>query len=221
MGSFKIAAELNNDNVKTISGSQWTDNTIIGMLKNEKYKGDYILQKYYVPQNSRGSSIKNEGEKKSYYIKDNHNGIISREDWQKVQAIMEERKKERKIGIGDTSKYKNRYPLSGMLVCPYCLKTLKRRQVHNKKIEWWCSTYMKKGKSNCKGVKVSNEEVVKKNIQEPTVVEEVIANGKKYHSYTSKKEYENGNRNAERIQIAEDGSILQGFNSSRRTAIKL
>lgn len=37
IGTFKIAKALNEDNVSTVTGSQWGDNTIIFLLKNEKY----------------------------------------------------------------------------------------------------------------------------------------------------------------------------------------
>ena len=221
LGSFKIAAALNEEGGQTVTGAQWTDGTIRSMLTNEKYKGDCILQKSYTPENVRKKSVVNRGAVQKYYIKDNHDPIISAEDWEKVQLIMEHRKKERRIGTDGTNKYQNRYPLSGMLICPHCGKTLKRRQVHNKRIEWWCSTYMKKGKSTCKGVKISDEEVSKKNITKKTVIEEVIINGEKYYSYTSKSDYDNGIRNKPSIPTDKDGGVLPSVNRPRRTAIKL
>ena len=36
IGSFKIAAKLNEEGVQTITGKKWQDTTIRGMLKNEK-----------------------------------------------------------------------------------------------------------------------------------------------------------------------------------------
>ena len=68
-------------------------------------------------------------------------------------------------------------------VLTYCGKTLRRRQVYNKKIQWLCSTYIEKGVKACKGIRIDDAELQGLNIAEQTVVEEMIRNGKKYYSY--------------------------------------
>lgn len=221
MGMFRIAAKLNSENILSVTGKKWGTSTLRGMLTNEKYKGDCHLQKYYTPENRRHSNVRNNGEVRSYYITDNHPAIVTKEDWDKAQQIMESRKAQRNIGMDGTEKHKNRYPLSGKLICPYCGKILFRKQVHNKRIEWWCSTYIKHGKSTCKGVKISDKEVSKQSITEPTVVEEVRKNGEKYYGYTSKRDFDKGIRSKPSIPEAKDGSILPRVHRSRRTAIKL
>lgn len=221
IGSFKIAAKLNEEGIQTITGKKWQDTTIRGMLKNEKYKGDCLLQKYYTPENMRGRTVRNNGEVQAYYIEENHPAIVSIEDWEEVHELMEKRKKKRKIGAGGVEKYKNRYPLSGMLICPHCGKTLRRKQVYNKRIEWWCSTYITKGKSTCKGIKIADEIASKKNITEQTVIEEVMIDGEKHYSYTSKADYDRGIRNEPDAPPTKNGSLLPRFNRQRRTAIKL
>ena len=52
------------------------------MLQNEVYKGDLILQKYYVDE---FRMRRNKGELPRYYVSDNHEAIISVEQWQAVQ----------------------------------------------------------------------------------------------------------------------------------------
>ncbi len=86
------------------------------MLCNEKYKGDFHLQKYYTPENKRNHTRKNNGEVQSYYISENHEPIVSPEVWEKVQEVREQRKRDRNIGQDSTMKFQNRYPLSGMLI---------------------------------------------------------------------------------------------------------
>lgn len=49
-GTFLIAKELNGTGIKTITGGKRDKSTILGMLKNEKYKGDFHLQKYYTSE---------------------------------------------------------------------------------------------------------------------------------------------------------------------------
>ena len=191
------------------------------MLCNEKYKGDFHLQKYYTPENKRNHTRKNNGEVQSYYISENHEPIVSPEVWEKVQEVREQRKRDRNIGQDSTMKFQNRYPLSGMLICPYCGKTLRRRQVYKKKIQWLCSTYIEKGVKACKGIRIDDAELQGLNIAEQTVVEEVIRNGKKHYSYTSKADFDCGIRNSTVSAEVEDGSVLQSVNRPRRTVIKL
>ena len=72
------------------------------MLCNEKYKGDFHLQKYYTPENKRNHTRKNNGEVQSYYISENHEPIVSPEVWKKVQEVREQRKRDRNIGQDST-----------------------------------------------------------------------------------------------------------------------
>lgn len=219
MGTFRIAKKLNEEGYKTVTGVKFTEGTVGGILKNEKYKGDYLLQKYYTPENKRNQTVLNKGEVKSYYISENHPAIISPDDWKKAQEIREKRKRVKNID-GEDGKYQRRYELSGMLICPHCSRTLRRRQVHNKRIQWICSTYIKEGKSACKGIRIDDTEACKQEIKEPTVVEEVIKNGKKHYLYTCQREF-NNQRGAEESKEKENGSLLQSVNRPRRTAIKL
>ena len=221
VGSSRIGELLDYLSVKTVTGTTWESGTINGMLCNEKYKGDFHLQKYYTPENKRNHTRKNNGEVQNYYISENHESIVSPEEWEKVQEVREQRKRDRNIGQDSTMKFQNRYPLSGMLICPYCGKTLRRRQVYNKKIQWLCSTYIEKGVKACKGIRIDDAELQELNIAEQTVVEEVIRNGKKHYSYTSKADFDCGIRNSTVSAEVEDGSVLQSVNRPRRTVIKL
>ena len=221
VGSSRIGELLDYLGVKTVTGTTWESGTINGMLCNEKYKGDFHLQKYYTPENKRNHTRKNNGEVQSYYISENHEPIVSPEVWEQVQKIREQRKRDRNIGQDNTMKFQNRYPLSGMLICPYCGKTLRRRQVYKKKIQWLCSTYIEKGVKACKGIRIDDAELQGLNITEQTVIEEVVKNGKKHYCYTSKADFDCGIRNSTVSAEIEDGSVLPSVNRPRRTVIKL
>ena len=202
-------------------GTKWQATTLMSMLENEKYKGDFHLQKYYTPENKRNHTRKNNGEVQSYYISENHEPIVSPEVWEQVQKVREQRKRDRNIGQDNTMKFQNRYPLSGMLICPHCGKTLRRRQVYKKKIQWLCSTYIEKGVKACKGIRIDDAELQGLNITEQTVIEEVVKNGKKHYGYTSKADFDCGIRNSTVSAEIEDGSVLPSVNRPRRTVIKL
>lgn len=221
VGSSRLSALLNFLGVETVTGRKWEGGTINGMLSNEKYKGDFHIQKYYTPENVRNHTRKNRGEVQSYYISENHRPIVTPEVWERAQAERERQKKNRNIGLDNTSKFQNRYPLSGMLFCPYCGKSLRRRQVYNKKIQWLCATYIEEGKQACKGIRVDDAEVSSRQITEPMVIEEAVKDGKKYYSYTRKADFDRGITSPDADESAPDGSVLPRVNRSRRTAIKL
>lgn len=220
MGMEAISKQLNSEGIPSYKNRKWTSTSIRDILKNEKYKGDFKLQKFYCIEPNK--KVRNKGDITSYYIEDDHQPIVSRNDWDKVQQIIAERRSVKSIGCGDTGKYQNRYPLSGLLICPYCGSTLKRKQVYNKRIEWWCSKSIKEGVKACKGIHVRDEDAMRHNITEPTIVKEMIVNGKKRYSYTRKSEYDiNGEKKQQGAQKGQNGSVLPSVNRYRRTAIKL
>ena len=142
-GTHKIADDLNKRKIKGQKGASWHGSTINGILKNEKYTGDVIYQKTYTDENY--NRHKNKGEEDQYKIIDNHEAIVSREDFEKVQDLI----KIRAIAKGngkDTKKYQNRYSLSGTIKCGECGSTFKRRHHYNGKdkyIAWTCSEHLK------------------------------------------------------------------------------
>ena len=223
-GGFTIAKELNAEGVPTIGGAKWHDTTILGILKNEKYKGDAILQKYYTPDHLKKCSIRNNEVIQSYYIEDNHSAIITREMWEQVQEEIKIRAEAKGNVAGDTDKYTKRYPLTGMLYCSKCGATLRRRtwnsKLNCKKIVWQCSNYIKNGKDACTGISIDDDTVSRVNIKEEIIVREEVKDGKKHYSYTRKRQQNQLSR-ANTATEKEDGSLLQSINRTIRTVIKL
>lgn len=142
-GTHKIAKDLNKRKIKEQRGARWHGSTVIGILKNEKYIGDVIYQKTYTDENY--NRHKNNGEEDQYKITDNHEAIVSREEFERVQDLI----KIRAIAKGNgesTKKYQNRYSLSGKIKCGECGSTFKRRHHYNGKdkyIAWTCSEHLK------------------------------------------------------------------------------
>ena len=46
-GSTMIARELNEQGISTIKGNPWTSSSVMGIINNEKYKGDILLGKTF------------------------------------------------------------------------------------------------------------------------------------------------------------------------------
>ena len=84
-----IADYLNKLGATTVLGNEWSSNSVKGILRNEKYCGDVILQKTYTVDYLTHKSKKNEGEVDQFYIKDHHDPIISREIWDIAQDMLD------------------------------------------------------------------------------------------------------------------------------------
>ena len=182
-GSHAIAKLLNAEGVPTVAGGKWHDTTILGILKNEKYKGDALLQKTYTPDYRTKKKKRNNGNVNTYLVRESHSPIISDDRWEEVQKELQRRR--RSIDLK-----KNKYALSGKLICSKCGSKLKRRTWNSgkpsQKIVWQCSTYIKEGKNVCEGTVIDDALITALNIEEETVIKEWVVNGEKRYLYTSK-----------------------------------
>ena len=85
----QIKKHLEERGIKTVTGKKvWSANVIQQMLKNEKYKGDIMLQKTFTEDYLNGIRKKNIGQRTRYYVKGSHPAIISPEIFDKVQEEM-------------------------------------------------------------------------------------------------------------------------------------
>ncbi|WP_303826120.1 recombinase family protein [Ruminococcus flavefaciens] len=87
LGGRKIKKYLEENRIKTVTGkSEWSTSTIDRILDNEKYVGDVIMQKSFTENSLTGKRKKNTGELDMYFIENDHEPIVSREDYKSVQA---------------------------------------------------------------------------------------------------------------------------------------
>ena len=122
----------------------WTAIKVSRILKNEKYCGDVLMQKTFRQDFINRKIIKNTGQRPMYLIENYHEGIVSREKFNAVQAELARRKAAKspsKLAVTGRSCYASKYALSERLVCGEC-GTLYRRctwiRQNRKKIVWRC-----------------------------------------------------------------------------------
>ena len=77
-----IARELNEQGISTIKGNLWTSSSVMGIINNEKYKGDALLQKSYTVDFLTKKRTQNKGEIQMFYVEDDHDAIISKRIWE-------------------------------------------------------------------------------------------------------------------------------------------
>ena len=167
-GSFVISRELNELGYKTKLGNDWTQSTVIGVIKNEKYKGDILLGKTFTVDPISKRRLENLGEEDQFYIKNHHEPIISEEMFDKAQEILKRRGKSHsalhQVSAGKREKFTRQYAFSCMLECGFCGSNLSRRRWHSgsnySKIIWSCVTGTKKGKKFCPDSKGIPEKVI-------------------------------------------------------------
>ena len=157
-----IAKGLMKDGIKTVTGNiKWWDSTISGMLENEKYYGDALLQKTITVDFLNHKRKDNKGQAQKYMVNENHLPIIDKEIFDKVQDEKERRALLRGNLVGDRHKYSSKYPFSAIVFCGNCGNIFKRRQWNStntsKKVVWQCKTYIMEGKDACRAKAVGED----------------------------------------------------------------
>ncbi len=147
---------LEGNHIKTVLGTEeWSVSSIKGILTNEKYCGDVLLQKTFCTDVISKKIVKNVGQMTQYYMPDHHEGIVSREQYNAVKAEMARRSALRsssKTAVTGRSCYTSKYALSDRLVCGEC-GTLYRRctwtSLGRKYPVWRCTSRLNYGTKYC------------------------------------------------------------------------
>lgn len=154
--------------IKTVTGKdQWDTTTIQKMLKNEKYKGDTLLQKTYTEDFMTGKKVKNTGQRTQYFVSESHPAIVTAKVFDRVQEEMAKRSRVIHHEDGSVSpsnsKYNGKYLLGNLLVCGDCGASYRRRTERGK-VVWRCATRIEKGKEACAVSPTINEEWIKEKL---------------------------------------------------------
>ena len=85
----QIADALTELGKETYRGNyRWSAGTVYGVLRNERYCGDVYTRKTFTPDVLSHRSIKNRGERPRSFYKNEHEAIISRDDFIAVQHML-------------------------------------------------------------------------------------------------------------------------------------
>ena len=88
----KIAKYLEEQKIKTATGlERWHDTVVLKMLRNEKYMGDALLQKTYTVDFMTKKKVMNKGIVPQYYVEDDHEAIIPKDLFYRVQEELARR----------------------------------------------------------------------------------------------------------------------------------
>lgn len=173
MGSVRIMKLLMAEGVPAPMGGLWNDSVIMDMLRNEKYAGDLLLQKFYTNNHIEKKQLRNRGELPQYYVGDDHEPIIDRKTFDAVQREIAWRTAQRKANKAKRTatnaelsasavepsvppsgnNRRETIPLTDRIYCGICGKRYRykvtRLGTPYAAPVWLCSTFNYRGKAYC------------------------------------------------------------------------
>ena len=141
-----ICKHLDKMEIPTPSGkNKWSQTTVMSILRNEKYKGDALLQKSFTVDFLEKKTKVNEGEVPQYYVEGSHEAIVDSEEWEMVRAEIARR---RTLG----RRYSGNNIFASRLICGDCGEFYGQKVWHStdayRKQIWRCNSKFK-GESKC------------------------------------------------------------------------
>ena len=98
-GTCTIADELTKRGVQTSTGlTTWSPSYISRVLRNPFYSGTIVYRKSYIPDYLEQKAKMNYGEVEQVIVEGKHEPLVSKEDFKKVQQIMDSHSKPIRLG---------------------------------------------------------------------------------------------------------------------------
>lgn len=177
IGMTKITDELNRKRISSPYNGQWAKGTVRAILKNPAYTG---LRTYNVrswKNRNKTGGFTNNPKSEWVFKEDAHPPLISKELFEKAQAIF----KTRKPGAG--KHHNNEYMLSGLVKCLHCGHNYQGFLKHHgeyKKRYYTCGGYVSKGREVCTCFSVPAQDVedfalneIKTRLNSPKVLDSI------------------------------------------------
>ena len=198
LSTVEIARHLNSLGARTLRAcSDFQSGTVEKILCNESYVGDRLLQKR-APKNYLTHRPDESQAYDSRYITNDHEGIVSRELWDKVQMMRQTHREQMNAGVYIK---KSCHPLYGKVFCGTCGRPCCRRIVRNhdrsKEATWVCVDRFKGHRGNGCMNPIAKERYILKVMREttgsenPALVQRIVL-GEDYEIRLSVREKQSG-----------------------------
>lgn len=128
----EIANHLNTNHPKP--DVIWRSASVRFILRNEKYIGDSLFQKNYTPDTLPLKSCCNTGQLPKYYVEGTHPGIISKDEFERVQSLLTQK------NINSTNS--RACILSKVVFCALCGHVCSRKVRKSQTFVWCCRTHL-------------------------------------------------------------------------------
>ena len=113
---------LLDNKVKTRNGTQWSNSKIRCILRNEKYCGNALLQKGIVEDVLQHKRVRNTGQTRQVLVTGGHPAIVTQDQWEHVQKIMDQNRIRFGIATYEPGERKaNEFTtFTSYAYCPHC-----------------------------------------------------------------------------------------------------
>ena len=161
----QISEMLKEKGYKTKKGNtEWSPQSVGRILKNEKYKGDVLLQKTYVSDLFKKTVKRNMGELPMYLVTNHHEPIVEPAVFDRARVELARRGSIKSMSsktMTQTATYNGKYALTGLVECGDCGSKYKRTtwaRNGKKRIVWRCVSRLDYGKKYCEKSPTIDEE---------------------------------------------------------------
>ena len=138
-------------------GIRFAQNGLRGLLCNEKYAGDLLLQKTFTADHLTKKKMKNTGQLPMYHVENAHEAIIPREQFEAVKTEMARRA----ARYHASAHAPITYDLSSKIRCGTCGGGYRRKHAaagtKYEKIVWICKTFNTLGKGHCTSQQIPDD----------------------------------------------------------------
>ena len=150
-GRESIAKELNELGIRRgRDRGIWHHTTVHYILTNSFYTGDSVWQKFCTTDTLPFQTVKNRGQQPKYHVENDHPAIISRDDFQRVQELIDKRREQFYDGAAPS-----RSPYIGKIYCGQCGSKFRRKECGGK-VYWDCYRH-NAGKDQCPSHQILEE----------------------------------------------------------------
>lgn len=167
-GLSQIARSLTADNIpspskrkqmrgynfeNTVPAGYWHPTTVKGVLKNPVYTGDLVFSSYRATMylSLRDETIRDMAPK--HILKNHHEALVSREDYEKAQLMLEAEEEDRPVRTPKGEKHFPKNPYRNLIRCSECggLMLYQQRNLNgrNPYVVYICSTGANRGVEFC------------------------------------------------------------------------
>ena len=173
MGRTAIATCLNERGIPAPDGGKWLPSRLFVIMRNEKYTGDLLMQKYFVSDFLTKKVVKNRGEREQFFIEHNHECIVPRPIFDLVQSEIERRAikySSSKHSESDNEPVEHlkrsdgKYLFTGKITCGLCGRPFCRKQANAgtayAAAAWVCNEYATIGKKACASRRVPEKVLI-------------------------------------------------------------
>lgn len=156
-----IVKILNDRKIPSALNKKWVYSTVRKMLSNEKYTGDALCQKTITTDYLSHKQVENDNLAPKYFIRNNHDPIVSRAVFEAAQTILSDSALSKKNMV-------TKYPLTNLVYCAACHRNMRRHHIH---------AYKGKGDVvlNCKHNPLEKKECVSSSIDNDLVMNTIKA----------------------------------------------